>query len=483
MLRYARALTPTLCAVLTVLMPACATDQGRDVEEYRTVSDPPGPLPRHARGEALSLVDALRMTAAHNEQLAAQGERYVQALADRQQAAAALKPTFDIFAETSLLENTGSRGVVQTDLGMSTQYRFLTGLGDSRNIDAAEARARSERWLILDLRETLLLQTARAYYAAILAERLTAVLESSVRAQLDRLDDARARNAVGFARPLDVAQIEAQVSRTRTGLISAESQSREARANLGLLANADVAESVLTDGFDPPADDRPLQDLLAIAQRHRQDIISARNNAAAARALVEAAIGQYAPGITLNLDYFLAQIPDDSAANVAGLIQLRVPLFSAGRIEADIRAAWSVFRERVLDYRLRMREVQRDVETAVLQLGAARARVDELRTQVRVARETLELAEASYQAGLGTNLERTSAQDQLLTAELDATIEEFNTRTGTLTLLRACGLLSGETIQTALPPTSPADMILPDAPLLDRARDGAPLPTFGGRTP
>lgn len=457
------------------LCAGCATDQRADVAAYRRESDPPGELPTHGAGDALSLVKAMQLTAARNEQLAAQGERYVQALADRERLAANLMPTIDLFGELALRENARNGGVLQSNGGIGAQYELLTGMGDFRSIEAAEFAASAEKWMILDLREALLLETARAYYEALRAERLAGVLASSVEAQMVRLDEARARNEVGFARPLDVSQIEAQASRTRAQLISAQGQARESRAVLGLLTNAEVRDSALDDGFEVPSQFASIEELLAIAARHRQDVIAARDDAAAARLQVDAAISQFAPSIGINLDYFLFQSPDDSAASIASLVAVRVPIFSAGRIEAEVRASWSVFRERVLAYRLRVREVRSDVESAESRLRSSLARVDELRTQVAVARETLALAEAAYEAGLGTNLERVTAQDDLLNAELQAVSEEFIAKAAYLSLRRACGLLSAELIGSPLPEAGDTDADVPTSPILDREPESAPV--------
>lgn len=472
-----------VAAVGALTLTGCATDQAADVSAYRAISDPPGELPHHAPRAPLTLEQALRLTAARNEQLAARGEEYVQALAERQRLAAALRPTIDLFAQSRLRENTSQNSVAQTDLGVSGQYRLLTGLGDLRNVNAADARIRSRSWLVLDLRESLLLQAARAYYETMRAERLTEVFESSVRAQLARLEDARARNEAGFTRPLDVAQIEAQVSRTRAQLIAARRQAQEARATLAFLTNAELDASSLVDGYQLPdaADDQDRDTLVTVARRHRQDIVAARNEADAARFEVDAAISQFAPTISVNLDYFLLQSPDDSAAAIAGLVQLRVPVFSAGRIEAEVRAAWSAFRQRVLEYQQRVREARRDVELAHVQLQASRARVLELQTQVTVARQALALAEASYQAGLGTNLERIQAQDALLLAELEAASEAFDTKIASLALRRACGLLAADRIGAPWPQIPAEQSEPPESPFLDRPAEepstaGPPLP-------
>lgn len=464
----ANARAAVVMAAAAQVLCSCATDQASDVKKYRAISDPPE-LPAPVRERlSLSLTEALGLTAAYNEQLAARGEQYIQALAQRQRAASALRPTLDLFVDSQVRENSGSSSVAPTDIGINGQYRVLTGMGDLRNVEAAESRIEARRWLILDLRESLLLETARAYYEILRAERLIRVLESSEQVQLARLDEARARNEVGFARPLDVAQIESQASRTRTQLITAQRQAAEARAVLSLLSNADLRGVVLSDGFSGQTTSTDPENLLSIARNERQDIAAARREAEAARAEVDAAISQYAPSITLNLDYFLLRSPDDSLATIAGLIQVRAPLFSAGRIEADVREAWSIFRQRVLEYRLREREAARDIRVATAQLEASIRRATELAAQVRVAREALELAEASYQAGLGTNLERIAAQDQLLAAELEATSEEFTGKVADLAVQRACGRLAVEML--LVPPAEPGSdgSAPPDSPFLDR---------------
>ncbi len=473
----------SVIAAMAVLT-GCATDQRADVNEYRVISDPAWVSARPRADEPLALADALRLAATYNESLAVQGERYIQALAQRQRAAAALLPSIDFFTDVALRENSGQRvgsqgGIVQTDAGFTGQYRLLTGLSDFNNVTAADFRVESERWLILDLRETLLVQTALAYYQTLRAERRAKVLESSVQAQTERLADARARNEVGFTRPLDVSQIESQVSRSRAQLIAANQEAGEARSSLAFLINAPIAQSPLTDGFDAVPTPRPLEDYLSLAREHRQDVLAARAEADRARALVDAAIGQYAPSLSLNLDYFLVGAPVDPVSSIGSLLLLRVPIFTAGRIEADVREGWSVFREQVLTYHSRVREARRDVETAFVRFEASQRLTVELDTQVRVARQALELAEAAYQAGLGTNLERVIAQDQLLAAELESVTQAFATKTAYIELLRACGLLSADAIGATLPMLTDAQRRVPTSPFIDRVQRAVPGQPLG----
>lgn len=456
---------------MLLMSAGCATDQARDVQSYRAVTDITAEPPVFREGSDLTLLDAVRLANAYNEQLALGGEAYVQALADRQRQAASLLPTLDLFGDLTLREHTGSGTgsgrVARFDAGFAAQYTLLTGLSDFKSVRAAELDVEARRWLLLDLREVLILDTATAYYEVLRADRLIRVLESSMTVQAERLRDIQARQQVGFARPLDVAQIEAQVSQTRVSLLDARNRLGNARAALKLLTAVDTDRCVLTDGFEPGPAPASAEAVVAAAELGRQDLQAARASAEAARELVDAEIGRYYPSIGVNLDYFLLRDTSPNDLDFTGLVSINLPIFSAGLIEADVRRSWSVFRGEVLNYSLTRRRIRRDVESALADYAASQQRVEELRIQVAAAEEALRQAEAAYQTGLGTNLERVAAQDQLLGAQLRAASEDFTRKLAYLSLLRACGIISTD-VAGAVAAAPVLDRPAPDSPFIRR---------------
>ena len=465
-----------LAGAAAAMAGGCSVDQDREVAAYRDLAAG-GATAEFAPDAPLSLETALRLAAHHNERIGIEGENLVQALAARRRAAAALLPTLDLFGTSTVRENVGgggggtdSGGSSSTarntifDGGLRAQYTLLTGMTDFAAASALDATIEQRRWLLLDLRETLLIETARAYYNVVVAEQLVRVIESSAQVQAERLRDIRGRQQVGFARPLDVAQIESQVSATAVALLNAENAQRNARSALALLTGAPVHESPLTDGFAPDSDaGESLEELIALGLAHRQDVVAADAAVRAARRTVDAEIGRYYPTVTLNLDYFLTRQSVPTDRDWTALLTLNLPLFSAGRIDADVRAAWSRFRQELLRLSLTRRQTEADVRIAHEQLRSAGLRVKELDRQVRAAAESLRQAEAAYAAGLGTNLERITAQDQALSAELSLARERYALKVAHLELRRALGTLAADTL---------AD--LPPAP--GRRFEGVPLP-------
>ena len=76
--------------------------------------------------------------------------------------------------------------------------------------------------------------------------------------------------------------------------------------------------------------------------------------------------------------------------------------------------------------------------------------------KVAAAAEALRQAERLYGAGLGTNLDRITAQDQLLSAQLSLASEEFNYKVFYLNLERSMGRIPlPETVEP--PPGTPTD--------------------------
>ncbi|MCC6322258.1 MAG: TolC family protein [Phycisphaerales bacterium] len=462
---------------------ACAVDQAREVGEYREMAAV-GARATLDAGEGLSLERALRLAAQDNERLAIEGENLVQALAAKQRSTAALLPTVDLFGTYAFRENVGDAGAggggasasnsknTLFDGGFRAQYTLLTGMSDYATARSLDATIEQRRWMVLDLRETLLLDTARAYYTVMAAEQLVSVLESSAAVQAERLRDIRGRQEVGFARPLDVAQVESQASATAVSLLDAERAVRNARTSLSLLTAVSAGGVSLTDGFNPPdgaLGERPDDGVIALAMEQRQDAIAADAAVRASRELVDAEIGRYYPTVTVNLEYFLTRQTVPSDRDWTGLLTLNLPLFSAGRIDADVRAAWSVFRQDLLTLSLTRRQIESDVRIAHEDLRSARLRVSELERQVRAAEEALRQAEASYAAGLGTNLERIAAQDQVLSAQLGLARERYVVKIANLALRRATGVLTESAIAGVPPLPKPRyqGVALPESPFVN----------------
>jgi outer membrane protein TolC len=217
----------------------------------------------------------------------------------------------------------------------------------------------------------------------------------------------------------------------------------------------------LAGRFEVPRENRPIGQLLALADGHRQDLRAAGLQVKAAAERLQATWGEYFPSISLNLTRYLKResFPDD--VDWTGLIQVNLPIFSAGLIHADVRTAYSRLRQAHLADTALRRTVLRELRVAMEDLHSDRQQVDQLSVRVAAAREAMRQADAAYSAGLGTNLERLIAQDQLLSAQLALTEKQFGHIVDYLRLMRSVGMLDMRL--NPLPPAGGGEPAVRDA--------------------
>ena len=466
MMGFAVQQSPMMCARPRVLLTAvgamlacfgmvgCKVDQAKEVATYRKVVD--APAPEFVIGQPISLEDALALANIHNERINLQGEQYLLALIAKDRAAAAFMPKVN-FVPTHLKSEGGSD---QTDVPVNGNMNVFRGFSDVAIYRSVERTIEQRRALLLDAQAVVLLDVSRTYYQILRAERSVEVLKNSLVVQEERLRDTRGRQRAGVARPLDVAQTEAQVAATRVSMLAAVNDVATGRSVLAFLIGVPVESSPLVDDARVPDSVSSMQDMREEALRQRQDLLATLAAIEAARQGVTAAIGQYYPSVNINVNYFLSRqsVPADSEWNA--LLSANLPIFTGGVIHADVRAAWSQLRQAMLVESQTRRQVLQEVEITWQNLLLSRQRYSEATVQVTAAAEALRQAEESYKAGLATNLDRLTAQDALLNAQLRQTDERFNRKVSYLSLLRAVGVLStrlpGEAKATTQPTTIPA---------------------------
>lgn len=503
------------CAWIGLFVGGCI-DQQQEVAKYRKVLDGPDKQAvKHdfAPGEPLTLEQSLVLANRGSEQLAAQGEDYLQGLIARDRAYSNFMPTISL-APTLSWQNkplnrggtvftggttggttsggtTGgiSTGSVNTskntyyavDLPVNAKWNIFNGFRDVATLQAAWADIRRRHGLLLDLQATILLETAQTYYNVLLAERSVDVLVNSAEYQEARVQDMRSRLRAGLAQPLDVAQSEAQAAATRAQLVAAQRDVANGRTTLAFLTNANVSAARLVDRLGVPRDLGPSRELVEIAWRSRQDIAAAAAAVEVARQNVQASVGQYYPSISLNLNYYLHRETFPTTVEWAGILTANLPLFTGGLIYQDVRLSWSQLRQAGLQEAQLRRQVAHDVLVAWQTVDASRRRIAELDAEVAAAQEALRQAVQRYHVGLAINLDVLNATNQLLSAQLDLATEEFNYKIDYLDLLRAMGRLplpSGpnalSTGLTSQPTTAETRPLLPN--------DLSPNPRGGAAT-
>ncbi len=427
--------------LLVFLISGCAVHQERDVQIYRQVLDAgkSGPAAQFHPEDPLTLKAALGLANTHNEQLAMAGENYLQALIDKNRAFAAFLPTIS-FAPAFMRRGEtvpGSTTVMPVAGNMDLHpFRDLPAL------QAAGSTAQRQRALLLDHQAVLMLDVAKTYFQVMRAEKQVEVLRYSIKVGRQRLTDIRVKQKAGVARPVDAALAEAQLAKTRGSLVGAKDDVHNGRAMLAFLIGVAAVNGPLTNGLNVPPMDWRAEPLLKLADAHRQDLIAAHEQVKIAAAMLEAAWGEYFPSVSLNLTHYLSGGTSPGDVDWTSLIRINVPIFSAGLIHQDVRTAYSRLRQaRFAELHVR-RQVVKDLRVAVDNLRSDSQQICQLGIEVKAAREGTRQADAGFDAGLGTNLERLVAEDGLLAAKLTLSTARFNQNVDYMRLLRVTGALN-----------------------------------------
>jgi len=475
------------------LLAGCV-DQKKEVSLYRKVLDAQvlAPTTRPiAPDDPLPLSRAMALANQNYEPLGVRGETYVQALIDKDRAFAAFLPTIGLGPQFSWEDTTGAGGGGAFTLSNGTtiafsggssanhhfdvpaegSYNLFNGFRDTSNLNRAGAAIEQQKQSLLDLQQTVLLDVVQTYYQVLRSEESVRVLENSLQVQEEHVRDQRARYQLGSARALDVAQSESQAAQTRVSLIQARTDVRNGRSMLEFLIGVPAATNPLLDDYNPPSAVAPRSDWLALAESHRQDLRSAVAATDAARYNVTSAYGAFLPSVTLDVSYFLYRESTPTSLNWTSLLSANVPIFTGGLLEANLRTAWSEFRQAVLTESQTLRQIRQDIQQGYENLMSSEAQIAELQRQVAAARASLELSDRSYQAGLATNLDRLTAQNDLLTAQLNLVTQQFQRKINYLNLLRTAGELTiGATVPTSQPSTAPTTELTTPSALTEPTR-------------
>ncbi len=314
-----------------------------------------------------------------------------------------------------------------------------------RSIEAADAEVLATEEDRKFVALTLVADLARAYYELLEFDDELRISRETLAAREESLKLVQARLEHGVSNQLEVDQA-ATLLHTAAGRIPLVEQAIEQKEN----------EISILLGRDPGSVERgePLgrQDLAAqvpagvpssLLQR-RPDIQSAEQQLVAANARVGVARAAYFPRVTLTAFYGgeaedLSRIAESDAQIWQVAPQLTVPIFTAGRLDADVRAAESQQRQALLRYRRTVQQGFREVSDAM----SAVRRTAEYRTEQERLRDTLfnqaELSRQRYFGGVTSYLEVLDTDRQLFDAELGLAQARRDEFLAVVALYRALG--------------------------------------------
>ena len=325
-----------------------------------------------------------------------------------------------------------------------TQPIFTSGR-TSGLVKEAEHTVLAQRAQTVATEEQVLFSVAQAYLDVVLAQ---AVLdldinnEQVLRRQLQVTTD---QFRVGQGTRTDVAQSESRLALATADRVQAEGNLQSVRANYERVVGHPPDK--LTAPKERPRLPATLEEAIGLAQSSNPNVIFADFSAQAGEDNVQATRGLLGPQLSIVGDVNKATellIPGHEQSEASVIARLTMPLYEAGSVYAQTRAAKQTvtqLRDQLLDARrAAIQQATRDWE----QILSLRQRIVSLNATIRAAGIALDGVRQEEQAGTRTVLDVLNAQQELLsdqtslvTTQHDLAIAEFDLalQVGTLTAI------------------------------------------------
>ncbi|SDB54282.1 Outer membrane efflux protein [Desulfonatronum thiosulfatophilum] len=321
----------------------------------------------------------------------------------------------------------GDRGSWTANLNLSqplfTGWRLL-------NTRQRAELAREQVQLELINRELALTLTIQEQFLELLRarENVRSARDSFIRLE-SQLRNAQAFFDVGLRPKFDVLQAEVDLAQAEQLLLISENAVATQNARLNTLLNLDLETPVTYVGeltYSPFAP--RLQDSLDMAFSQRPDIAMALKAEEIADRDVDITASDLYPQVSADLDYYRRSTEEeirgittrpDSWWTTGVNVRWRAFDFNRTRHATD-QARQNVLRLREETANLRL-EVSFAVQSLHLNLNEAAARISVANKALEEAREGFRIAQARFQAQVGTNTEVLDAQARLTRSEADLT--------------------------------------------------------------
>ena len=296
--------------------------------------------------------------------------------------------------------------------------------------------------------QDLVTRLVTAYTKAKYAEDLLALVEAQKVAYAEQQKMNERMFEKGEGTKTDMLETEARSQLADAELLEAQDGLAQARSELAAIVGREVnSMDVLKDDFRvKPMQPATFNDWKEIALTHNPDILAQQKAVEAARQDISRNRAGHAP----KLD-FVASVDDNESQVIYMVgqkirsttvgIQLNVPLYSGGSVNASTRQAVSNHEKALSDLDGKTRQVLNDLHKNYSLALSSALRISALEKTLDSAKLLVEATKKSVQGGLRTNLDVLNAQQQVYVVKRDLAQARYSYMQYFLQLRQAAGVV------------------------------------------
>ncbi|MEH2064860.1 MAG: TolC family protein [Nostoc sp.] len=375
---------------------------------------------------SITLQQALELAQRNNRDLQVAIFQLERSRSSLRESQAALFPTLGVNGNVTNSGNgfTSSSSQASSSFNGSAQlnYNLYTSGNRQATIQAAQEQLRVDEFNVETQSLTIRLNATTQYYNLQQADEQVRINRSAVENAQASLRDTQARLEAGVGTQFDVLQAQVNLANSQQLLTNAISQQQIARRQLATLLSLSqsvditAADPVELGGLWQPT----LEETIVQAFQNRPELqqdLAQRNIYEQQR---RQALSQLGPQISLAGSYNLLDRYNDGVSVTDGYsagIQGSLTLFDGGAAKA--RAAQSKANIAIAETQFASQrdQIRFTVEQYYFQLQSNLKNIQTSSLALTQARQALDLARLRFQAGVGTQTEVISAENDLTTAE------------------------------------------------------------------
>jgi outer membrane protein len=338
---------------------------------------------------------------------------------------------------TSSIYNRVATGLVANQL--------ITDFGRRASLESsAKLRVASQNQDLVSTRAQVLAQVQEAYYTVLAAQSVLKVAQATLDLRRLTLRQVNALAQSSLRSTLDVSFAQVNVSQAELDLVQAEDQAQASHARLSAaMGNERDRPFALNDEALPPGLNPDVNALIDQAIHERPDLQALQLTQQALDRFAQSEKQLRNPAVTAGAVVGVAPFRDERLPETYAAVGVNVSvpvlnggLFKARREEAESRAAAAA-----KDAQALVVQVAQDVQVAWLNANDAFRRLDVTARMVAETNEAARLAQARYDASLGSIVELTQAQLNQTSAEIAAASAKYEYLSRRSALDYAMGLL------------------------------------------
>ena len=323
----------------------------------------------------------------------------------------------DLRQDGSGLDSGNAGGLLeknQVESKFSLQQPLFTGLKEFSAYAGFKKQEARDEWRLRQAELQLYDEVSRAYYDVVALESALANNATSVALSQDRLAELKSFFRLGKSREGEIFSAESQLAALKAIQVRLKGQIRVARETLSFLTGREMGAAVLAQ--DAIASPEPVT-LYLNRSAGRPDLEAQRQEIMAQTLRVRYEKGSYWPMANLSGNYYSQRPAFYDPVHWDVMLNLDVPLFQGGTVQARVKDARSGLQQAQLDLEYLERQVQSGVRKAYEAWTASLDESTSLGEAYQAAKKSYDAQRREYRLGLVTNLDVLNAMNLMQTAK------------------------------------------------------------------